>query len=210
MRSQLSAVSRKATVTAHGGRRQACRRAHGRLAANYSGRRDELITLFEREFIETHEAVGLHVLGIVRDARRPERFVWLRGFADMASRARGLAAFYDGPVWGAHREAANALMIDPSDVLLLRPVSAPPSPSDAYPSVPWQVVVCPLAAPPHAALLEALRASGSAWLETEPAENGYPRLPVRSGKTVVVGLARGNVDLPQALHGCLIGDPQVL
>jgi hypothetical protein len=29
----------------------------------HPGRRDELIALFEREFIETQEAVGLQVLG---------------------------------------------------------------------------------------------------------------------------------------------------
>ena len=32
-----------------------------------------------------------------------------------------LAAFYDGPVWRAHRDEANATMIDSDDVLLLRP-----------------------------------------------------------------------------------------
>ena len=35
------------------------------------GRRDELVTLFEREFIETQEAVGLHILGIFREPDEP-------------------------------------------------------------------------------------------------------------------------------------------
>jgi hypothetical protein len=35
-------------------------------------------------------------------------------------RREGLAAFYGGPVWKAHSEAANATMIDTDDVLLLR------------------------------------------------------------------------------------------
>lgn len=38
----------------------------------------------------------------------------------MAERARALHAFYYGPVWQAHREAANATMLDKDDVLLLR------------------------------------------------------------------------------------------
>jgi NIPSNAP. len=59
--------------------------------------------------------------GQFADADDADRFVWLRGFADMAARARALAAFYDGPVWRAHREEANATMIDSDDVLLLRP-----------------------------------------------------------------------------------------
>ncbi|HZF78174.1 MAG TPA: NIPSNAP family protein, partial [Rubrivivax sp.] len=78
----------------------------------HPGRRDALIELFEREFIETQNAVGLRVLGIFCDAERDDRFVWLRGFTDMVARQRGLQAFYGGPVWQAHRTAANATMVD--------------------------------------------------------------------------------------------------
>ncbi len=85
------------------------------------GMRDVLIDLFEKEFIETQEAVGMTLIGQFRDLDRPDRFVWLRGFADMETRARALADFYGGPVWKAHREAANATMIDSDNVLLLRP-----------------------------------------------------------------------------------------
>src|SRR4051794_20087677 len=54
------------------------------------GRRDELIALFEREFIESQDAVGAHVIGTFRDLDDPDRFVWLRGFPDMAARAEAL------------------------------------------------------------------------------------------------------------------------
>jgi hypothetical protein len=82
--------------------------------------RDVLIELFDREFIESQEAVGIRVLGQFRDVDDPDKFVWLRSFPDMRSRAESLSAFYDGPVWHAHREAANATMIDSDNVLLLR------------------------------------------------------------------------------------------
>ncbi len=82
------------------------------------GRRDDLITLFEREFVETQEALGMAVLGTLRDLDRTDHFVWLRGFADMVSRRQGLEAFYGGPVWAQHRDAANPTMIDSDDVLL--------------------------------------------------------------------------------------------
>ena len=85
------------------------------------GQRDVLIELFEREFIESQEAVGMQILGTFRDADNPDRFIWLRGFPDMDSRAMSLAAFYGGPVWKAHREVANATMIDSDNVLLLCP-----------------------------------------------------------------------------------------
>ncbi|RPH55988.1 MAG: NIPSNAP family protein, partial [Acidobacteria bacterium] len=88
------------------------------------GKRDVLIELFDREFLETQEAVGMTVIGQFRDLDNPDRFVWLRGFPDMATRAAGLNAFYGGPSWSAHRAAANATMIDADNVLLLEPASS--------------------------------------------------------------------------------------
>src|SRR6266702_1691410 len=88
----------------------------------HPGRRDALIELFERELLDTQEAVGIRVLGQFHDLDRPDHFVWLRGFRDLAARAPALHAFYDGPVWRAHRDAANATMLDSDDVLLLRPL----------------------------------------------------------------------------------------
>src|SRR4051812_24596785 len=89
----------------------------------HPGRRDDLISLFEREFIEPQEEVGAQVLATFRDLDRPDHFVWLRGFADMAARGDALAAFYGGPAWQAHRETANATMVDSDDVHLLRPLT---------------------------------------------------------------------------------------
>src|SRR5260370_31411060 len=66
----------------------------------------------------------MRVLGQFRDSDDANRFVWLRGFRDMPSRAEALGAFYGGPVWKANRTAANATMVDSDDVLLLRPVDA--------------------------------------------------------------------------------------
>src|SRR5574341_873865 len=85
------------------------------------GKREVLIDLFDREFVETQEAVGIKVIGQFRDLDDPNRFVWLRGFDDMPSRAQALGAFYGGPVWKTHRDAANATMVDSDNVLLLHP-----------------------------------------------------------------------------------------
>jgi hypothetical protein len=87
----------------------------------HPGMRDTLIELFDREFVESQEATGMVVIGQFRDLERPDRFVWLRGFSDMDARAAQLQEFYGGPVWKAHRDAANATMIDSDNVLLLRP-----------------------------------------------------------------------------------------
>src|SRR5438270_9079535 len=87
----------------------------------HPGKRDVLIDLFDREFVETQEAVGMKVIGQFRELGHPNHFVWLRGFRDMTSRAKALNDFYGGPVWKAHREVANATLIDSDNVLLLRP-----------------------------------------------------------------------------------------
>src|SRR4051794_8256376 len=102
----------------------------------HRGRRDTLIDLFERHFVESQEACDIVLPGTFCDLDDPDRFVWLRGFADMQARGDALPAFYGGPAWRAHREEANATMVDSDDVHLLRPLSPdhrfgplPPRPS---------------------------------------------------------------------------------
>src|SRR4030095_10349414 len=76
------------------------------------GQRDALIDLFERHFIESQEATGMTLVGQFRDRRRLDRFVWLRGFPSMERRHQALDEFYGGPIWSAHRSAANDTMVD--------------------------------------------------------------------------------------------------
>jgi NIPSNAP len=143
----------------------------------HPGRREELIELFETHLIEPQERCGMTVLGQFRDLDRPDWFVWLRGFADMADRTRALRAFYEGPVWAQHREAANATMVDSDNVLLLRPVGR--APRWAWPEH-VEVVVARDPVSDDGELL--------ALLETEPAPNGFPALPVREGESLVVSI----------------------
>ena len=170
----------------------------------HPGRRDTLIRLFEAELVESQEAMGMRLLGQFRDLDDPDRFVWLRGFRDMMVRPAALGAFYGGPVWRAHREAANATMIDSDNVLLLRPAGrALPFTNGPRSRAGGSLIVatiCSLAEPPRAfrrffedrlrPVLDATRGSPIASFETEPAENNFPALPVRTGETVFVWLAR--------------------
>lgn len=157
----------------------------------HPGARDTLVDLFEREFVTGQEAAGITVGGRFRDLDDPDRFVWLRSFPDMAQRARALRAFYDGPVWRAHRDAANATMIDSDDVLLLR------GPGFAAPDTtgPVAATLChPLDPAAFAGHVErhlhpALAGAGTpaqAVHRTEHAENTFPALPVRTGEDVLL------------------------
>ena len=173
--------------------------------------REVLIDLFDRALVETQEAHGMRVLGQFRDLDRPDMFVWLRGFASMESRRRALEGFYGGPVWAAHRSAANATMVDSDNVLLLRPAwpgaaialpqHARPAPGStgAAPGV-LTATVFPLRESPTPALLDfchhrmapLLQRSSArqvAWYCTEASANTFPRLPVREGEPVLLALA---------------------
>src|SRR5207237_1848209 len=80
------------------------------------GQRDVLIDLFDRELVESQEAAGMAIVGQFRDLDDPDRFVWIRGFSSMPSRARALASFYGGAVWTAHRTRAHGTVSDSDNV----------------------------------------------------------------------------------------------
>lgn len=167
------------------------------------GARETLISLFESEFIQPQEAIGMPVFGPFRDLDDPNRFVWMRGFPDMAERKRMLAAFYDGPVWKAHREAANRTMLDSDNVLLLRPEhSSLTAPGNSAVQRDGLLVVniqylMDSAMEDFAKFFEQaiqprLLETGAhriAAFQTEHAPNTYPKLPVREEETVFVWLA---------------------
>ncbi len=154
----------------------------------------------------------MKVIGQFRDLDDADRFVWLRGFRGMPERAHGLARFYGGPVWQAHRAAANATMIDSDDVLLLRPAR----PDSAF-TLDHERPPRHLASTRERGIVEAVVMSleataaetgivpfferviaptvrtrgGSilAYFVTEASENTFPSLPIREGEDVFVWFA---------------------
>jgi len=178
----------------------------------HPGKRDVLIDLFDREFVESQEALGMKVIGQLRDLDNPNRFVWLRGFRDMPSRAQALKDFYGGPVWKAHREAANATMIDSDNVLLLHPATPTSGfslgnrerPGPGSNETPNELIVATIYYFDAAVdsgfvqffdktMKPAVTGSGAtvlAYFATEQGENTFPALPVREGENVFVWFAR--------------------
>jgi NIPSNAP len=169
------------------------------------GQRDVLIELFDREFIEPQEAVGMTVLGQFRDDAHPDTFTWLRGFTDMQTRRQALTAFYGGTVWARHRNAANATMIDSDNVRLLTP--APNSDAlalahraargdQASPARPVHIVTYHLARPASPTevselgeqLTDRIGAQLHMLLTSLHAVNDFPALPIREGENAVVAV----------------------
>ncbi len=170
--------------------------------------RERLIELFEARFIESQEACGMEIVGTFRDLDDESKFTWLRAFPAMSDRAERLQAFYGGPVWRAHREAANATMRDSDDVLLLREAWAGSGFAAAgdRPAVGEsgeedrglvEATILSLERPAdeldlahlREAVATAVRATEArllACLVTEQSPNDFPVLPVREGEHVIV------------------------
>jgi hypothetical protein len=176
-----------------------------------AGRRDDLIALFERHFLEGQEQYKMRILGQFRRRGDPDQFVWLRGFANMEARREALEGFYGGPIWQEHRTTANATMLDSDNVLLLKPARATSGlrldssrrPALDAPEEAGGIVIATIYAfdaPVDESFIEffetriapAIQSAGAAlpgYYVTEPAENNFPQLPVREGEHVFVWFA---------------------
>lgn len=192
----------------------------------HPGKRDVLIELFEREFVESQEALGMFLPGTFRDAGNADRFVWLREFPDMSARPEMLGAFYGGPVWKANRELANSTMIDSDNVLLLRPAwsgadfvhAGEHAPVGTAGSARGMVIATihyfgsrvpdGFVAGWREAMPARIEAAGGKFLAacvTEGAENNFPKLPVRQGENIFVSFALFD-DEAKAHADALTGD----
>src|SRR4051812_48777675 len=150
------------------------------------GMRDVLVEVFDREFVESQEALGMRILGTFRDLDREDRFVWLRAFEDMASRLEGLTAFYSGPVWKEHGPVANTTMVSVDDMLLLHPVTELTLPTSRDVSTERSELVITV----HDRKLLPGLDPGLGLLETDTSVNDFPALPVRDDVDVAVRLGR--------------------
>ncbi|MFI6827671.1 NIPSNAP family protein [Kribbella sp. NPDC050241] len=166
----------------------------------HPGERDTLIEVFDEHFVEGQEATGMHIVGQFRDLDEPDRFVWIRGFPDLPTRADALNAFYSGPIWREHAATANRTMIDSDNALLLAPVQLgatyprqdSPRSARGTTDVPDSVVAGAVYHRGAAAdgfvefftdhVVPVLTATGAepvAVFETLVAENNFPGLPLR-------------------------------
>jgi len=194
----------------------------------HPGTREPFIELFDSTFADPQDATGMTVIGEFRDLDRPNRFVWIRGFQDMPSRATELADFYKTDVWHAHRDEANASIDDSSNVLLLEPASpalgfsnipARPDARDTHSPVGLVVVTLYYTKTDNPGafgtqfdkslrrLAEAHGARTLAAYVSSSQENNYPKLPVRTGEHLFVWVATfANADAYTVCQAKLMAD----
>jgi NIPSNAP len=173
----------------------------------HPGTRAAFVELFETYLLDTQDAAGMRVLGQFHDIDRPDAFVWLRGFANMERRRASLTEFYYGPVWAAHSAAANAMMIDSDDVLLLESAVGdqslagdigprPPLGATSVGPAEIELAICPVPdgdtehATEVARVHRAVGGDNLPSLRTLRAPNNFPQLPVHEDRYVAVTLTR--------------------
>lgn len=199
----------------------------------FTGKRDQMISVFDSKLIEGQEDVGMRLLGQFRDLDDENRFTWMREFPNMEARGKALTDFYTGTVWKAHRGEANPLLEDNDNVLLLRPVTpelvikVPPASERARvgdkPSTAQTIIatIYYLWKDPGEGftqffttkLAPELATAGMPVLGayvTETTPNNFPALPVRQHEKVFVWLTRSqdaaSYDRAQTrLHGTELG-----
>ena len=173
----------------------------------HPGGREPLIRLFDSEFVEPQEALDMRLEGEFRDLDDPDAFVWVRSFADMEARTKALGSFYSSAIWKKHGPAANETMLNSDNVLLLKPIGGvqPFSRNLSRKQEAEQLKaggliianICSLAPRTEDEFarffireaLPVLQDAGArvdAVFVTERSVNGFPRLPVREGETVLV------------------------
>jgi quinol monooxygenase YgiN len=84
--------------------------------------REHFIDYFETSFISALGALDIHVLGQFRLVGKPDHFVWLRGFANMEVRKRGLESFYTEAFWKQRGATMNSMILNIDNMHLLRPL----------------------------------------------------------------------------------------
>lgn len=172
----------------------------------HPGKRDVLMSLFEKKFVTSQQALGIRLHGEFRDTDHPDHFVWLRGFGSMEERPGALEAFYGGPVWRENRNEANATMVDSDNVLLLEPANDRGFTLARRMTSTMVATIYLLQSPVDPAfvrwfdervapVMARAGAAPVAELKTLEAKNNFPRLPVREGEHAFVWFAAfGNDD----------------
>jgi hypothetical protein len=174
------------------------------------GKRDALIALYEKAFIESQEAAGISLPGQFRVAGFPNRFDWLQGFSDMPARKRDFETFYHGSAWKKYRRLVNALLLENGNVILLQPAhdgsgfpKSPPRPPRGPSVEPKGLVVATIyylfsySGAQFDKLFErsvrrVVRDNGARVLATfitDHSPNNFPILPVRTDVNLFVWFA---------------------
>ncbi len=195
-----------------------------------TGERDRMVALFERQVADVQEALGASVLGSFTVAGQPDRFIWMRGFSDMAARRAALGRPNTGAGWPLVPDPYNAKPAPEDEVHLLRAVTPEhgvaglrrlPRTGEVIDSQPYTLVISEVRYQEwigsfHLWSRLFLRKAGAdplASFATLEQFNDLPEVPVSRDRTMHVALIAGDMPLPplpSELRDRLRGEPEIL
>lgn len=164
--------------------------------------REPFIEYFENHFLDSQNVLGGYVLGQFRIKDADDRFFWIRGFEDMASRGDFLREFYvKGGIWKEFGSGANEMMLEWDNVHLLKPLNLEFINSDEIINGKGIVVVNVYIADDnqldalitflqdeYAPLLKSLQIENITLWRSETGKNDFTRLPVIQNESILATL----------------------
>jgi hypothetical protein len=172
---------------------------------------DSFSSYFDHHFVKPMAELGGHTLGQFKINGVNDRFVWMRGFADMHTRIRFLNDFYvESRVWKEFGPGANAMMINSDNVYLLRPLNNNKSSREQSEAINGNLLktnkgiivvdfyicnstldkVINLFHSSYIPFLKTLNIDNVTLWVSEMSENDFPRLPVFQDKNLLLAITK--------------------
>jgi hypothetical protein len=152
---------------------------------------------FHSKFVAPMNDLAGYTLGEFKINGVNDRFVWLRGFANMRTRIKFLNDFYlDSPTWKEYGKGANEMMINSDNVYLLKPLhkNVLLKTEKAFTVIDFYICnstiekVIKLFDAEYIPFLKTINVDDISFWISEMTVNDFPRLPVFQDKNLLVSI----------------------
>jgi hypothetical protein len=162
---------------------------------------DTFSQYFHSKFVAPMNDLGGYTLGEFKISGVDDRFVWLRGFANMKTRVQFLNDFYlNSPTWKEYGEGANEMMINSDNVYLLKPLhkNVLLKTDKTFTVIDFYICnstiekVIKLFDTEYIPFLKTINVDDISFWISEMTKNDFPRLPVFQDKNLLVSITHYN------------------
>jgi hypothetical protein len=162
---------------------------------------DTFSQYFHSKFVAPMNDLGGYTLGEFKISGVDDRFVWLRGFANMKTRVQFLNDFYlNSPTWKEYGEGANEMMINSNNVYLLKPLhkNVLLKTDKTFTVIDFYICnstiekVIKLFDTKYIPFLKTINVDDISFWISEMTKNDFPRLPVFQDKNLLVSITHYN------------------
>jgi hypothetical protein len=162
---------------------------------------DTFSQYFHSKFVAPMNDLGGYTLGEFKISGVDDRFVWLRGFANMKTRVQFLNDFYlNSPTWKEYGKGANEMMINSDNVYLLKPLhkNVLLKTDKTFTVIDFYICnstiekVIKLFDTEYIPFLKTINVDDISFWISEMTKNDFPRLPVFQDKNLLVSITHYN------------------